>query len=167
MDARGVNLVATLGTMLGDAVADAVTNRSAMAGAAPAGLAVLLGEPGMSMDTFARTVGVTGSGGVRLVDRLTSAGLVERRAGRDARAVSLWLTPAGEAAADQVLKARREVVAKATATLDRAEQAALVRIAEKVLAAVTEDRAHAEWLCRLCDLDACPQRRCPILLAAP
>ncbi len=167
MDARGVNLVATLGTMIGDAVAEAVAARSGMSGAAPAGLAVLLGEPGLSMETFARTVGLTGSGGVRLADRLASAGLLERRAGADARGVTLWLTPAGESAAEHVLQARRDAVIEVTATLDDSEQAALLRIAEKALAAVTEDRAHGERLCRLCDLDACPQERCPILLAAP
>ena len=167
MDERGVNLVATLGTMLGDSVADAVMTCTGMSGAAPAGLAVLLGEPGMSVDTFARTVGVTGSGGVRLANRLASAGLVERRAGRDGREVSLWLTAAGRDAADQVLRARREAVLRSTATLDRAERTALVRIAEKILASVAQDRIHADWVCRLCDLQACPSRRCPVTLAAP
>src|SRR5882724_5665171 len=156
MDARTVNLVATLATMIGTGVAEATSSTGGMSGAAPAGLAVLLGEPGMSVDAFARTVGVTGSGGVRLADRLASGGLVERRAGKDARSVALWLTTAGKAAAEQVLAARRDVVLAATSVLDAAEVAALSAIAEKVLAGATHGRDQADWLCRLCDLDACP-----------
>lgn len=167
MDARAVNLVATLATMIGTEVAEATSSSGGMSGAAPAGLAVLLGDPGMSVDAFARTVGVTGSGGVRLADRLASARLVERRAGKDARAVSLWLTAAGEAAAEQVLAARRDVVLAAMSVLDAAEVAALTAIAEKVLAAATRGRDQADWLCRLCDLDVCPSRRCPVELAVP
>jgi MarR family transcriptional regulator, negative regulator of the multidrug operon emrRAB len=164
---RELNLLATLGTALGDAVSDAVTAATGLSGAAPAGLATLWAEPGLSMDAFARIVGVTGSGGVRLVDRLTASGLVERRAGRDARAVSLWLTPDGEQAAKHVLAARAAVVRPVTEALDERERSALLATVEKVLAAITESRGHADHLCRLCDVAACPQTRCPVECAVP
>ena len=33
---------------------------------------------------------------------------------------------------------------------------------EKVLAAITTDAEHAERICRLCDVGACPLRNCPV-----
>jgi len=42
----------------------------------------------------------------------------------------------------------------------------LGRTLEKVLAQITSDRAHADLICRLCDLAACPQSVCPVDLAA-
>jgi len=35
-----------------------------------------------------------------------------------------------------------------------------------VLDRITSDRAHADLICRLCDLAACPERACPVELAA-
>lgn len=162
MDAHGINLVATLGTAIGDAVVGAVEEATGLAGAAPAGLAVLLAEPGLTVDAFARTAGLTGSGGVRLVDRLTSAGLVERRTGRNGREVSLWLTPTGQRTARGVLRARETVVQRMVAPLDRAEEAELVRLSEKLVTGVIESRDQAEYICRLCDVRACPLVRCPV-----
>ena len=167
MDSRGTNLVAALGTTLGDAVASAVTEATRLSGAAPAALAALLAEPGLSVDALARIVGVTGSGGVRLVDRLTDAGLVERRAGRDGRSVAVRLTVAGQGTARAVLAARHSVIRRLVRALDRDEQQTLVRLTETLLAAATTSRDQAEHLCRLCDTGACPQRRCPVEQAVP
>jgi MarR family transcriptional repressor of emrRAB len=162
VDSRGTNLVATLGTTLGDLIATAVGAATGLSGAAPAALTVLRARPGLSVDALARTVGVTGSGGVRLVDRLVAAGLVERRPGPDARTVSVRLTVTGDDAAHEVLIARQGVVRSLVKPLDREEQATLIRLAEKVLTAATTSPDEAERLCRLCDTDTCPRRRCPV-----
>jgi len=167
MDDRSLNLVATLGTMLGDTVARAVEASTGMSGAAPAGLAALLAEPGLSVDALARTLGITGSGGVRLIDRLAGAGLVVRGPGKDARQVSLRLTAAGEELARRVLRARGEAVEHALAALDESEQAVLVLLAEKMLISATTGREQADRLCRLCDTKACPTDRCPVEQAVP
>ena len=166
MDSRGTNLVATLGTTLGDAVALAVTEATGLSGAAPAALTALLAEPGLSIDALARTVGVTGSGAVRLVDRLADAGLVERRAGRDGRSIAVRLTVAGQQGAHAVLAARQGAVRHLVRTLDRDEQAALVGLADKLMAAAAQ-REPGEWLCRLCDHTACHPRRCPVRRVRP
>ena len=47
-----------------------------------------------------------GPGAVRLVDRLVADGLVERSKGRDNRAIALYLTDAGMALRQDVLKGR-------------------------------------------------------------
>jgi hypothetical protein len=35
-----------------------------------------------------------------------------------------------------------------------------------VLTAITTDRAHADHICRLCDLSVCPEKVCPVEQAA-
>lgn len=159
---RETNLIAVLGTAIADQVTLAVTLSSGLTGAAPAALAALLAEPGMSVDSLARTVRITGSGGVRLVDRLAAEGLLERRGGRDARTVSLWLTGTGRAEAKRVLAARRDAIEELVSGLDDAGQAALAGLAERLLGQVTTDRTAADQLCRLCDVAACESRGCPV-----
>jgi hypothetical protein len=46
------------------------------------------------------------------------------------------------------------------------ERKALTSALEKVLARITTGRAHADQICRLCDLAACPEPACPVELAA-
>jgi DNA-binding MarR family transcriptional regulator len=162
-----VNLVATLAAGLADAVDESVVEVAGIAGAAPAALAVLLAEPGTGVDGLARALGLTGSGAVRLVDRLAVAGLVERRAGRDARRVSVWPTPAGRRAGRDVLDRRQAAAARILDTLPAEDQQHLVRIAETLLAIMTTDRDGAEHLCRLCDVQVCPQARCPVEQGVP
>jgi MarR family transcriptional repressor of emrRAB len=58
------------------------------------------------------------------------------------------------------------VLRDAVGELSPAERKALTGALEKVLARITRDRAHADQMCRLCDLAACPQRACPVELAA-
>ena len=50
--------------------------------------------------------------------------------------------------------------------LTHGERKALTGALEKVLAQITSDRAHADLICRLCDLAACPQSVCPVERAA-
>jgi MarR family transcriptional repressor of emrRAB len=92
------------------------------------------GGGGESIDALRRTVGLTHSGGVRLVDRLAAAGLVERRVGADQRSVSLVLTPQGRRTARLVLARREAAAAGLLAGLTAAERATLAALHEKILA---------------------------------
>jgi hypothetical protein len=103
---------------------------------------------------------------VRVVDQLVAEGQAERRAGHDHRSVSVVLTDRGTAAAARVLDARSAVLRDALAVLDAGERRVLTAVLEKVLAAITTDRARAEQICRLCDLGACPLPACPVDCAA-
>jgi hypothetical protein len=38
----------------------------------------------------------------------------------------------------------------------------LERALEGVLGALTTDRTIGDWICRLCEVAACPQDRCPV-----
>lgn len=60
---------------------------------------------GASQNTLGRVLGLTQPGSEWLVDRLVSAGLVERRAVQDRRTHAVVVTTAGHEAADQALLA--------------------------------------------------------------
>lgn len=119
----------------------AVANRLAEAaepglhGSGGAALLALSGSgAGGTIDALANEVGLTHSGAVRLVDRLSRAGLVERRAGADQRSAALFLTPAGRRAARRTLARREGAVESILAPLTRDERDTLGRLAQKLLA---------------------------------
>ncbi len=160
--ARDANLLGALITALQDEL-EAATAEEARHGAAfPAALASMLAAPGMSIEQLRRILGLSHSGTVRLVDCLVEDGMVERKAGADARTAALHLTATGRRQAKAVLDARRAALAPALALLTAAERAQLGRLTEKMLAGLSKGREHADHICRLCDLTACPESTCPV-----
>jgi MarR family transcriptional repressor of emrRAB len=123
---------------------------------------------GASIDRLRRVLGLSHSGGVRIVKRLEADGLVAREPDPgDARAVRLHLTPAGRRVARKVLAAREEALAPLLTPLDERESAALERLLERLLAAVTAEGEDAGRICRLCDPEVCGHPdRCPVSQAA-
>ncbi len=176
---RTANVVAALALALTDEL-EAATVRATdgHTGAGPAAVVALRHLlAGRSVDDLRRAVGLTHSGGVRLVDRLVADGLVERRPGADGRSVAVALTPRGRAMARRAMDARLGVVEQALAALEPHEEAALIGIAEKLLTHIVDARLARRaagdvppggWLCRLCDPVACgrPEGRCPAANAA-
>ena len=155
-----------LAVALSDSIASAVDTCTGHSGARGAALAVLAQEPGLGIEQLRVPLGRTQSATVRVVDQLVAEGYAERRAGRDQRSVAVVLTGEGLEAAGQVLDARQNALTAAVGTLRPGERQALTAALEKVLAAITTDRAHADQICRLCDLTACPEKTCPVELAA-
>jgi DNA-binding MarR family transcriptional regulator len=127
---------------------------------------------GASVDEVRQVVGLSPSGGVRLVDRLAQAGLVVRRPGPDGRTRSVELTEAGRDAAARARSARAAALTEVLDVLEPGQRAALTPLVEDLVAALTRQRLDHRaggqvppdgWLCRLCDFDACgrPDDRCP------
>jgi DNA-binding MarR family transcriptional regulator len=167
--ARQANLLGTLSLAVTGRVEGAVAPTSPHGPSAPAALVALAGYlGGEPIDALARVLGLTHSGAVRLVDRLAGAGLVERRRGGDGRSVAVTLTPAGRRAAAEIRAARERALAEALSVLGAEERRALTALHEKLLAGLTEDRASARRLCRLCDAEACGHERgtCPVTRGA-
>jgi DNA-binding MarR family transcriptional regulator len=127
-----------------------------------AALLTLASFPGPSIEGLRRTLGLTHSATVRLVDGLAAAGQVERRPAADGRAVALRLTPAGKRAAAGLAQARRHPLTETLANLHAPERRALEALLERLLAALTDGRERADRICRLCEIDCCPQARCPV-----
>jgi DNA-binding MarR family transcriptional regulator len=127
---------------------------------------VLAQEPGLGIEQLREPLGRTQSATVRVVDQLVAAGQAERRPGRDQRSVAVHLTEEGMAAAGRVLDARAAVLRAALDGLDVGQRAALTGLLEKVLTRVGEGPLPDGQVCRLCDVGACPPRRCPVNRAA-
>jgi len=160
------NLLGALAVALSDVIGSAVETATGHAGAMGAALATLAQEPGLGIEQLRVPLGRTQSATVRVVDQLVAEGYAERRAGRDNRSVAVVLTGKGNQAAARVLGSREDALTDALGALGPGERKTLTAALEKVLAAITTDRGHADHICRLCDLAACPEKVCPVELAA-
>ena len=161
--ARTANLCGALGVVLSDALADAAE----VAGGSSAATALvgLYGPSnGASIDALAGVLGLSHSGAVRLVDRLASDGLLERRRGADQRSTALQLTPAGRRMARQVMRRREANLQILLGLLTDDQERMLAEVMERMLIELGRDRAAEARVCRLCDLEACgrPRGECPV-----
>ncbi len=157
---RTANLLGALALELGDRMKAASKERLGQGGETPAALTTIGHAPGLSVDTLSRILGLTHSGGVRLLDRLTSEGLVERRPGQDGRTLALHLTEKGTRLRRELIDCRTAPVEAALAKLSARDLQRLHAIVDKLLFTMCEGEIHAYSICRLCDDAACDN--CPI-----
>jgi DNA-binding MarR family transcriptional regulator len=159
--ARDRNIFGAFALMVADDIVRAASAQAPDAGPAASALALLGHDPGMSVRTLAKGVGLSHAGAVRLVDRLVADGLIERRGhATDGRTVALHLSAEGEVRSAAVLAARSAVLAETLSALSEDEQAVLGRLSERVVRARLRDLDHAYTICRLCEYGACDH--CPV-----
>jgi DNA-binding MarR family transcriptional regulator len=165
---RDENLLGALALAVADRLGAEVEEAAEHGAAAPAALvAVASWLRGGSVDQLRAVVGLSHSGAVRLVDRLQAAGLVERHAASDGRAVALVPTPTGEAVAARVAARRRAAMGDLLAALSEQERSLLTPLLERLLAGVVAAGAAPGRICRLCEVDVCGHPdRCPVTLAS-
>lgn len=163
---RTANLLGALALALTDTLTEVTTVRAERGAGAPAALVLVGFYPGQSIDSLSRTLELSHSATVRLVDRLVGDGLLERRGGADGRTTALHLTRKGRARADSILDDRCRALTGALGPLSAKERAHFTQLLEKILSALTRDRRHADHICRLCDERACPADDCPVECAA-
>jgi DNA-binding MarR family transcriptional regulator len=160
MDAANLgNVLGALALRLSDELRTAVVGPERDATAMTA-LVHLAKYPGESIEGLRVPLELTHSGGVRLVNRLVTAGYVDRHEGADARAVALRLTRKGKEVAGKVLARREEVLARVMQVLSSSEREVLAGLVSRLLVNEVPTAAVALRTCRLCDYDAC--RQCPI-----
>lgn len=162
MDERSLNVIGALVVALYDELGESFAEAGVPNPSAASALATLHSYPGDGIDALSRVLGLTASGAVRLVSALAKRGLVEKRPGRDARAVSLHLTKAGHRLAERILALRRQRLGAAVAGLSAAEQRYFGKLAGRMVATLTGDRRRADHICRLCDDSVCSDRQCPV-----
>jgi DNA-binding MarR family transcriptional regulator len=114
----------------------------------------------MTNDMLRRILGRSHSGTVRLVDRLVSDGLVERRSGKDGREVALHLTAKGAATRKDLLASRISAVASFVDVLSRSERRRLRELIRDVLARQDTSELDRFTICRMCDNEVCTT--CPL-----
>jgi DNA-binding MarR family transcriptional regulator len=107
------------------------------------GLSHIRATPGCSQTELAEYTGLSRASAVTMVDQLEATGLVERRAGTDARTNALLITPAGEAAVAQAYDQTEINEELIFGVLSPAERGTLAQLLEKVIANVELMRTEA------------------------
>jgi MarR family transcriptional regulator, negative regulator of the multidrug operon emrRAB len=160
------NLLGALGVAVTDDVTATMVSTSNLPLSDIACLNVVAHNQGCSIRYLSGTLGITHPGAVRLIDRLASAGLVERGPGPDRRTVGLHLTAAGRRHWVRQRDARGRLLDAAVGKLTATQRDSAVSVIETLLAAFTTSELRGEQLCRFCDESACPQLQCPATIAA-
>lgn len=157
---RTANLLGVVGLAVADRIEESARAILSHAGETPAAVVVIGYGLGPSNDQLRRILGLSHPGSVRLVDRLVADGLVERRQGRDKRAIALYLTEHGVSLRGDLLRGRLAAIRPFLMTLTEPEQDTLGSLLHKLLSSMeTTDQERCN-LCRLCDDRACTN--CPI-----
>lgn len=156
------NRLAALSTALDDAIhADAED----LSPSAVAALQTIRQDGPLAIQDVAKTIGLTHSATVRLIDRLEKEWLV-RRLGRKGREVRVEVTARGRRRASQLQERRLASANDLLTVLDEAERLALAPILDKLLAASVADPETATRTCRACEREGCRKAGCPIEQAA-
>lgn len=159
---RTQNLLGALALGLVDVLTETVESLTGYGGGASATLVTLGVEPGISINMLRQILNLSHPGTVRLIDKLETDGLVQRRQGSDGRTVALFLTEEGKRRRADILAQRQQKLEFALTGLTEAEQEQLTKLLEKMLTTMTTDKLRAYAICRLCDEDVCPMENCPV-----
>lgn len=159
---RSANLLGALCVGVGDRIDQTLQTVAQASGMVPAGILSVGTYPGQTIDDLRLCLNLSHSGTVRLVDRLVSSGLLERRPGTDLRSVSLHLTPAGKRRFRRMLSKRSQILTGLLSVLTASETRTLERILEKLLYHLPADPTQARNICRLCDHAVCRGPDCPV-----
>jgi MarR family transcriptional regulator, negative regulator of the multidrug operon emrRAB len=157
---RTANLLGTLALEVAGRIEETARSILNHAGETPAALVVIGYGLGPSNEELRRILGLSHPGAVRLIDRLVAGGLVERREGRDKRAIALHLTRQGHDRRKELLKGRLAAIRPFLAPLSESDQAELATLLHKMLSSMETTDLQRCSLCRLCDESVCTN--CPI-----
>lgn len=159
---RTANLLGAVALGVDDRMAEVTQAEAGRSGVTAAALATLHQYPGVTVEALRRCLGISQPATVRTVDALQARGHLVRKPGNDRRSVALHLTTAGHKEAQRVLSAREDVLTALLDGLEGHDRAALDRALEHILSRLTTDPRRGDEICRLCDIPACPQQRCPV-----
>lgn len=161
---RTANLLGATALAVTDLALGGAGRAAGLSATGAAALVSLAANPGVSVTELGRRVGLSQSAATRMVDSLEAGGLVERRPSTATRRmVVVWPARAGRAAARRILESRGEPLADLVGTLEPAERRELSALLTKLLAGLYERVGDCEYLCRLCDRNACTTGgTCPV-----
>ncbi len=158
---RLINLFGALALGVADRMRWAALDGTALGGETAAALVVIGHTPGLLIDQLRRVLRLSHPGTVRLVDRLTTAGLARRSAAsHDRRAVALNLTAAGRAHRTALLERRHESLAAVLKAIAPEDRAVLERLADTMLQTLPDNASSALTVCRFCNEHQCSD--CPM-----
>lgn len=159
---RTANLLGALACEIAERLDQRLKNHPNESDSAAAALNVIGFYEGCSNNALSRALKLSHTTTVRLIDKLTAQGLVERRQGDDRRAVSLFLTKRGREQAQAIVKDRCLALGEIIDVLSDRQRSQFDKLAEILLRTLTTSAEEADHICRLCDDDACPSDDCPV-----
>jgi len=154
------NLLGALSLAVMDRIEQGAREIIGRGGETPAALVVIGYGQGMTNDTLRKILGLSHSGTVRLVDRLASDKLVERRPGKDGREVALHLTTKGAATRNELLISRISAVESLLDVMPPAKTKQLGALLHELLAKQDTSEFDRFAICRMCDDRICTN--CPL-----
>jgi len=160
METGIANLLGALSLAVMDRIEQGAREITGRGGETPAALVVIGYGQGMTNDKLRRILGLSHSGTVRLVDRLVSDQLVERRPGKDGRAVALHLTATGAANRKELMASRLSAVTSLLDVLSPTETKQLGTLIRELLARQDTSELDRFTICRMCDDRVCVN--CPL-----
>lgn len=164
-DDRVANLLGASALALTDLALGGATRAAGVTGSGAAALVSLAAVDGLSVSELGRRVGLSQPAASRLVDGLEGDGLVERRPNPfGGRWMVIHATGAGREVAERLLAARGDPLADVVAGFDADERRVLGELLEKLLTRVYGRVGKAQYLCRMCDRNACvdDSAECPV-----
>jgi MarR family transcriptional regulator, negative regulator of the multidrug operon emrRAB len=161
---RLANVLAAFALALTDKVNDAIRDNGGRSGMSSATLIQIGFNPGLSIERLRSLIGLTHSATVRVIDQLAGEGMVrrERNTEGDTRVASLVLTDKGVTEMQTALVSRSLVAEPVVECFTALEMDSLASMLEKAIPNVVGFGANQDVVCRLCDMRACPQDRCPV-----
>ena len=155
--------IANVVTAWATATTDRMREAIAYAGLDPrelAALTLVASHDGCSQDWLRQRIGLTQSGTVRLVDRISSKGQIQRGASTG-RGVPLHITESGRQSLREWQEVKARMVDELLAGLTPDQRDALVEGMASALAAESRVRHQADATCRTCSWAACGSD-CPV-----
>lgn len=159
---RTANLLGALACEIAERLDDRLKNHPNDSDSSAAALNVIGFYEGCSNNALSRALKLSHTTVVRLIDKLSAQGLVERRAGADRRVVSLFLTKRGREQVQAIVKDRCHSLGEIIDVLSERQRKQLDELAEILLRSLTTTAEEADHICRLCDDTACPPENCPV-----
>ena len=157
---RTTNLLGALAIAVTDRMTSGMKGVLKRSGESAAAIIVLGYAPGLSVEILRQVLDRSHPGTVRLIDRLESDGIVERRQASDGRAVALHLTRKGSRLREKLMVQRLDLLNAALDGLTANERLVLGDLLGKVLTNLPETEMAKHRICRLCSVRIC--ERCPI-----
>ena len=157
---RTTNLLGALALALTDRIKSGMKPALDRSGEAAAAIIVIGYAPGLSVEVLRQVLERSHPGTVRLIDRLSKDGLVERRKADDGRAVALHLTSEGTQLRSELMGQRLETLEHALTGLSAQERQVFGDLIAKVLTNLPQSEMAKHNICRLCSVATCQD--CPI-----
>lgn len=156
------NLLGAAALAVTDRIDERMRQASGVGGRAPAAVLTVGARAGRPIKHLSRSIGLSHSGTVRLVDRLEARGWMARNESPGGRTVDVELTEAGEAVFEELLALRREVLEELLEPVPADTREPLELALAALLASLPSRREDAWRICRQCEHRVCHGDGCPV-----